>query len=83
MPILDSLPRRYQMNLATMIHPETAVGWRGRSGHLWFLFPGSGDNGGPADGLGGLGSTGFHGPRCSFLDSRDGLVLVREPAAGH
>ena len=28
------------MNLARVIHPEATVSWQGRSGHLWFLFPG-------------------------------------------
>jgi len=65
--------------LASMIHPEAAWAWRDRAGRLRVLFLGPGDNGGPAGGPGGRGST---GPGCSFLDRWDGLVLVKAPAAG-
>ena len=62
-----------------MIHAGADPGWRGRVGRLRVLFSGSGDDDSPAGGPGGRGST---GPGCSFLDRRDGLVLVRGPAAG-
>ena len=44
--------------LASMIHAEADLGWRGPPGCLWALVPGSVDNGSPAGGPGGRGSAG-------------------------
>ncbi len=50
-------------HLASMIHADADLGWRGRADCLWVLFPSSGDIDGPA---GGPSGPGFHGPRVLF-----------------
>jgi hypothetical protein len=65
-------PRTMQANkpLTLIIQAYRSLAWGSRRAAQWILILGSGDDGGPA---GGPGGRGFHGPRGSFLDRRDGF----------
>lgn len=73
-----SSPSPPAVGLASMIHAEADLGWRGRSGRLSALFRGSGDNNGPAgEPVAGVPP----GPGCSFLGSQ-GWLCAGQGACG-